>query len=172
MNIDDSSNSAVQRAIARLRKRRCQFPVSRSDLVGVASDGTACELARRGLVQNGELFDGVLPLGVACALENAGITTRVEFLRRYWAGEINPLRLQGVGPVKAKLIMAWADLPVSAYDSQAVPLDLTRATWATLDTLVQRRGLTGRAELITQLVAEELGRPQASPATRPSAPTS
>lgn len=166
---DPKSNSAVQRAIARLRKHRCQFPVRMTELCGI-SRATVHEMARRGLVEHGELYDGALPPGVAHALEEAGITTRAELLHRHWAGEFNPLRLPGVGAVAARKIMAWADIPVSPDDPQAVPLDLTRATCAALDKLVQRRGLTGRAELVTQLVAEELNRLPAGPATTPSTP--
>ena len=148
------NNINIEQVIERLRKRHVQFPAGPWDLRNI-SDEAVQELARRGLVKNGELYDGTLSHAVAQSLESAGITTRAELRRRYWANDLNLLHLRNVGPVRAKEILAWADMAVPPLEWQSVPLDLTRETWRSMDQLVKHCHLTGRAELITELVAEE-----------------
>lgn len=142
-----------------LRKDGWEFPVSRRDLIrnfkGV-SDATIRELARRRLLVCSEMWDGSLPPHAAMVLEDHGIVDRADFREKYLTGKLEIARWLGFGPLRQRLVLEWAKLPVPSDERREIKLLLLHETCEGLETLRKRQGLGSREQVVTRLVAEAL----------------
>ncbi|MBI5687334.1 MAG: hypothetical protein HZC54_19850 [Verrucomicrobia bacterium] len=152
-------HTSIEGKIEWLRKKGCQFPITRTELHTTYGhgfgDGMIREMARRGMLVLGEAWDGSLPRGACYGLEDNGITSRADFREKYLAGELEKMMgWRGFGKVMVQRVLVWAGLPVPDDGRRKVCMTLDINTFGAMDALIKQRGLRSREELVTRLVME------------------
>jgi hypothetical protein len=161
----------AEAAVKRLREAGCAFPVSPEKLweLKIYGDETWRELAREGLLQNAELYDGSLTNNIVQALEAAGVRSREHFRELYAKGTITVEQLRNyrlIGDHKIAQMFQWAGMPLPEALKEPVSFVLSTTACLGLQKLKKLMDLPTRDLVLECLIADAVRELEAEEANR------
>lgn len=124
---EQSSEKKSAWVVQQLKKAGCVFPVPAERVLPLLPGNPVHvirELAKQGYLENEELYQGPLPLGVALRLEKIGVLNRAMLRERLAAGKLNLDSISYVGRKRSATILKWAKLDPNLDRRYLLPLNL------------------------------------------------
>lgn len=103
--------------VKKLKGEGQQFPVSVERLLPLLGKNPVHvirELARGGFIENPELYEGNLPLGIARKLEKLGVLNRAMLRERLASGQLDLNSVNYIGRKRIDAALKWANLEPSS----------------------------------------------------------
>jgi hypothetical protein len=145
--------------VQQLKKAGCTFPVPVERVLQLLPGNPVHvirELANQGYLENEELYQGTLPLGVARRLEKIGVLNRAMLSERLAAGKLNLDSISYVGRKRSAKILSWAKLEPSLEEKYQLRLKLPRRLIQELHQIAESPNYSAMDQSLRSLVEEIL----------------
>jgi hypothetical protein len=145
--------------VQQLKKEGVVFPVPVERVLPLLQGNSVYvirELALKGYLENEELYQGSLPLGIARRLERLGVLNRAMLRERLAAGVLNLDSISYVGRKRSAKILSWAKLEPSFEEKCQLRLKLPRRLIQELHQIAESPNYSAMDQSLRSLVEEIL----------------